>query len=231
MSQIKEIIDIYNNNFERWSIKISKKQYEEARLIAANNVKLCRKIILFDPNVSEQIKNISLAYGIGFRGLEELTDLAEIAAEFEWYQNHKSVEHAWFLLQNCKDRFESSFPSIPIPKNIKETIYSFIEVLNTDFLTLFGSGLYVSPEIIIKKSVCSICKRDFRTCPHLPNHVYSGKICRMEPTEILPGDCVVILSHPKDPRCRLWPWHIEKDGSIIHDVPLIISFKVDDFLD
>jgi len=232
MPEITRIVKLYDKSINDWTLKISKQQYREARLIATKKVKQCRKIILFDPN-EEDLKNISLLYGIAFRGLEELTDLAEIVAEYEWYKKHESVERAWFLLQNCKDRFESSLEFVMVTSKIKETISSFLDIIEKDFFALFGPGLYISPEIVIKKSVCSICKSDYRSCPHLPNHIYNGKICRSEPTEIGPGNCIVILQNPKDLRCRLWPWHQEqaKEGLVLHDMPLIISFKIDDFLD
>jgi hypothetical protein len=233
MPEMNKIIKLYNKGIKNWTKKISKQRYQEAKLVAANKVKACRKIILFDPGANENLKNISLIYGIFFRGLEDLTDLSEIVAKYEWYKENESVEKAWLLLQNCKERFESSSKIVMVPSEIKETIDSFLDTIEKDFLALFGPGLYVSPEILIKKSICSICKTDYRTCPHLPNHLYNGKICRIEPTEIGPGNCVVILPHPKDPRCRLWPWHQEKegDGLKIHNIPLIISFKIDDFLD
>jgi len=229
MLKEEELVESYNKSIEKWTQTISKQKYRDAKLILTKEIEVCRNIILFNQNSSEYLKNISLLYGITFRGLEELTDIAEIIAKYEWYKNTESVERVWLLLQNCKERFESSFEVITISLNVKNTIFSFLEVIEEDYLTLFGPGIYVSPEVVIKKSVCSICKSDFRTCPHLPNHIYKGRICRCEPTEIEPGNCIVILPRPKDPRCRIWPWKYKNGG--IDDVPIIFSFKIDDFLD
>ena len=55
--------------------------------------------------------------------------------------------------------------------------------LKSWFTEEYGHGLYSSPEILIKREVCSICKRNFKMCAHIAGAIYGGKRCASEPKD------------------------------------------------
>ena len=85
----------------------------------------------------------------------------------------------------------------------------------------------MSPEIMIEKEYCRICKDDARACLHIPGRLYDGKMCSTIPQhpQILSVSMVTI---PQDPRCRVWPWQM-KDNKEFHATVMTL-FKIDDWL-
>lgn len=65
-----------------------------------------------------------------------------------------------------------------------------------------GESRGLSPEIKIKRWICSICNQDYEECIHERGNNYEGKTCAVYPkdTEATGGS---IVSTPKDPRCQI----------------------------
>lgn len=231
MNNTKKLIKRFYRSIFRSIDHIQKKEFETAFTISKNKKNLCKKIILLDENSNSETKNIALAFGIFFKGLEEFTELFSIISHSAWLSNLKAVERVWFLLQNCNDRFDSILPNLNFPKEVSTFIKNTLTDVDTEIKRKYGEGMYVSPEVKIVKCHCNICNKDPRSCLHIENHVYNGKICRIIPTEIKPGNCIAILPNPKDKRCRIWEIEDNKDsGAVAKNVPFLVSFCIDDFL-
>jgi len=60
----------------------------------------------------------------------------------------------------------------------------------------------LSPDMKIRRWECSVCHKDFETCPHKEGKRYGNKICQLiaKDIEALGGS---IVAQPKDPRARI----------------------------
>ncbi|MGB7789262.1 hypothetical protein [Methanoregula sp.] len=214
---------------------VQTQEYARASSVAKTNKKLCKIISQSDENADSQIKKTALFFGISFNAFEELSELLTIVSCRDWIFSLRDVEWVWFLLQNCNERFESVLSASIFPDNASKFIKKSIRDIEYQIGKKYGNGFYLSPEVIIENSVCSICSQEPRSCSHIQNHVYDGKICRIIPTKINPGSCIIVTSNPKDKRCRIW--NIRENSKdydykyTAKSVPFLVSFRIDDFLD
>ncbi|WAI00400.1 hypothetical protein [Methanogenium organophilum] len=236
MKSFKKIVKLFYKTASRCLQNIQDMDYSSASKKANVKIKQCKMIITSDENASSEAKYVALIFGIYFRGIEELSEISSIVSSMDWITRPKDVQRVWFLLQNCIERFESVLPALNFPKDVRFFIEITLRDVSTQIETAYGKGMYVSPEVVIEECICSICNQDPRTCSHIENHVYNGKICRIVPTKIKPGfGGVVMTQNPKDKRCRMWPFDAKEDsdgkGLTVSNVPILISFRIDDFLD
>jgi hypothetical protein len=231
MNNNKKLIKRFYRSIFRCVEHIQNKEFEAAFTIAENKKVYCKNIILLGENSNSSQKNVALAFGICFKSLEEFSELFSIISHDAWLFHLKAVQRVWFLLQNCNDRFELILSSLNFPEEISEYFLNSLKGMVIEIERKYGKGMYVSPEVKIKKCVCNICNQDPRSCSHIENYVYDGKICRVIPTVIQPGNCLVITPNPKDKRCRIWEIENSTDtGAIAKNVPFLVSFREDDFI-
>ena len=234
MKNERKLVKSYYKTTFQCIENIQSRKYNLASEIATNKIQLCKKIINEDDIENSAIKNISLLFGICFKALEELAEIGSIVLSKNWISYPKKVQRVWYLLQNCKDRLGYALSPLNFPDDKINFIIDFIQDIEIQIEAMYGKGLYNSPEVIIEECVCSICNQDPRSCPHVENQIYDGKICRIVVTKMKKGSHVASTQNPKDKRCRIWPWNfkenLEDGGLIIENVPIIISFRIDGFL-
>jgi len=175
--------------------------------------------------------DVAFIGAVFLRAVYDHTILVEMVAESNWIENHDKVETIWGRFCNCRDRFEFAADSIHGP--IADQVSRFLAIVENTFLEHFGSGHYMSCELIFEKMVCSICQSDIRSCEHIPGRLFSGKICTMQPTGAITfpenGSCGSLVTVPRDPRCRIWPWNFDSERKA--DIMFMSAFRIDDFME
>jgi len=232
MKSATKIVKLFFKAALRCVKHIQAQECETASSIAKAKKRLCKTIILDDKNATSQTKKYALIFGICFKSLEEFSELVSLVSTPDWISNLKYVERVWFLLQNCDDRFGSVLDTLNFPEDVSRFIKNSLRDIENQIDNRYGDGLYLSPEVIIENCTCSICNQEVRSCPHIPNQVYDGEICRFVPTEIKPGGGIIVTSNPKDKRCRIWEIqdNPHEKGDTAKNVKFLVSFRIDDFL-
>ena len=206
--------------------KVSKKKFHSAKLEAERSIEYCKSIIKHESvTIDSNVKNLALVLGVLFHGVKDFVDLTDIVLSSDWQLDHEKIEKAWSKMWNCKDRVE--YASRFVEHHIINSLLNNLYRLEYFFFARFGQGLYCSPELIIEKEICSVCKNDFRACAHIPGAIYDGQRC----TGIVEGaqlKTVAIVEHPEDPRCRIWPWKLKDD--VLKDIVIMASFRIDEFV-
>jgi len=219
--------EIAHNPLVQWYSNLQKRNYKSAIQIAKDVVIHCKHILVEDEQRhSEASRNMALVLGILFRGLENFANLFEIVNVEQWWNKQKTVERAWTLLQDSKDRIE--YAGIHLHSKMIDLVLAQIQKIDELFFSHFGPGLYVSPEIMVRKELCSICKSDFRGCSHIAGRIYNGVRC-VTISQDIRLKSVSIVEAPEDPRCRIWPWMMK--GNNFVGVRILGSFRLDNFLD
>ncbi len=171
-------------------------------------------------------RNKALIFGILFRGLQDFIDLSETTDLPNWIKQPNLVEKTWTYMWDCKERIE--YVSNFCHHKTLDWVINEVESLEKVFLASFGPGLYSSTEILAKREICNVCKKDFRSCEHMAGGIYDGVRCAIVPQGIQLRS-VSIVPAPEDPRCRIWPWQLEENRII--GTCLITTFCLDDFMD
>lgn len=214
-----------------WNNKTSQGKHLASKKIAEKMVECCKKIRKIQ-NISDDTRSQITLLAIFFKGLEELSALLLILSDKNWMEDTKNIEQVWNLLQNSEDRLNSTMRRISVKGEILGSIIKTIDDVEQLYLKYFGPGVYSSPEILIKKTECSICHSDFRKCDHLQGVIYNGELCKMMGVDIeFRGSSLV--SEPRDRRCRIWPFNIEKEKNgamLIKNSVMLTTFCIDDFL-
>ncbi|HEY9706750.1 MAG TPA: hypothetical protein V6D48_00960 [Oculatellaceae cyanobacterium] len=211
---------------EEWKESFREKHKEKASELCQEYIDSCKFILKHRPwEDVEDNYNKLLILAILFKGLQDFVGLAWLTEDKDWHENHKYVEYTWITLCDCRDRIEfvSQYCQVDVIELVLRSVYKLEEF----FKNAFGDGYYSSPEVLVKKFICNICQQDTRACSHIAGRLYGGKICHYLPIE----PCiraVALVKVPKDPRCRIWSWQLE--GNQIHNVCLITSFSIDEFL-
>ncbi|MBE8969208.1 hypothetical protein IQ277_24195 [Nostocales cyanobacterium LEGE 12452] len=213
--------------FHDWYKSIINKKYERAKKLCINFIKFCKTTIKLSSWGELNINyNKVLISAILFRGLQEFVYIKERTKNKKWNKSNKEVEYNWIILQDCKDRLDFAYQYLT-ETEIIDNVLNEIQLIDKLFKVSFGIGKYISPEILIKKSVCNICNEDVRSCNHISGRIYNGKVCYGLPVD--PSiRAVSLVDVPRDLRCRIWGWQIE--GTMLKDVCIMTSFAVDDFL-
>jgi len=213
--------------FYKWYKLIINKKYERAKKLCLNFINFCKTTIELSYWGEININyNKLLISAILFRGLQEFSYLKQIMRDKEWNKSHKEVNYNWIVLQDCKDRLGFVYQYLS-ETEIIDIVLNDIQSIDKFFEVSFGIGKYISPEILIKKSICNICNQDVRSCHHISGRIYNGRICYGSPVDPLIR-AISLVDVPRDLRCRIWDWQLE--GTILKDVCIMTSFSVDDFL-
>ena len=211
---------------DKWFCSYKSRRCRRCNRIAIQHTAMCRDILVAKQwNNSEQENNVAFIMGVLFKGLSEFVQLAEITRDKKWHMNHYKTEKVWKLMWNCIDRFR--FSATFLESNDFTFIQSKIKGLQKFFIDNFGYGVYSSPDILIKDEVCSICKNDSRACFHIPGTLYNGVMCCSIPQQV-EIKSVSLVTVPRDPRCRIWPWNAT--GELTYSIMVMTLFRIDDWL-
>lgn len=214
-----------------WHLQVKGRDYTLARDLAASMVTKCCDFLRQTPiGIVPASRDVAHVFGVLFRGLEDLMVLAEITNRPGWQGDHGLVERAWGRLCDAKARLAYVASVAEVHHEAIALAEESIPLLDRAFLRAYGPGMYASPEILIRKSHCSVCSGDPRACEHVPGEIYDGTRCAVVADEIDPLG-VAIVEAPKDPRCRLWPWNFKIEGGVARGVMAVMTpFRVDDFM-
>jgi hypothetical protein len=200
------------------------RDFAKAKEISRDAVAFFKRL-LSDEVVPPSSRAAVLYHAVMFRGLFDYAELIEHTSQEGWETDNPKIEVIWLNLCDCSDRI--SFVQPAASGRIFEKIFSRLQALEDWFAARFGTGVYSSPEILVKRELCSICNQDIRRCDHIAGHVYEGRICYGVPEDIsLESSSIVQVPH--DRRCRIWPWQLK--GGVASGIVLFTFFRVDDFL-
>lgn len=202
-----------------------KKAREQAKLA----IETCKSILNMKEGVTPETRDKIRITGILYRGFQDFIDLYRTTKSPDWVTKHDLVEKAWMQLCDCKDRIEYVSNFCHNDGTLDKVICK-IRDIEKEFVDNFGEGMYMSPEIIAKRTVCSICKEDSRSCEHLSGRIYNGVLCSHIPQD-LKFRRFALVRFPKDPRCRIWPWQYDGDNIFKNVCLMRPTLRLDDFTD
>lgn len=205
--------NILEETFSKCLTYIKSNETAKATSEAQSLIEKCKNII-YDSEMSSEVKDDALLIGIFFRGIQNFANLKQMTISSDWIKKPALVNQIWCEMWDCKDRLKyaaSSFINSYINKADLEWIYNEISSLYQYFNQEFGHGLYASPTFLFERMICSICGQDARACEHITGKIYSGNICENNPSKVVPGDHMLITENPADPRCRVWAWQNPDD--------------------
>ncbi len=160
------------------------------------------------------------------KALEDVIALVGLTKDKTWPTDEKKTELIWQVLWDAKERMDT-FNSHCFDQDILAGLYEQLERLEYHFYDVFGKGLYMSPVMLVKKAICSICELNIKACMHMPGSLYNGKYCKelVQDFEFKGADFV---QSPHDMRCRVWPWNFTDEW---HVTARIINLnQLDEFI-
>lgn len=197
------------------------KQFHDIESIKDSNLQRARTIGLL-----KRIRRKWARYKSKYEDANELFVLAMVVRTYldyqkllcdtrnkKWYEDQTGIEEVWDKLCDLNDRL--GYVSGKAEGHAISKMQNKAASLDNWFLINYGSGMYSSPEMICKKVECSICGNNIKSCNHIHGRLYNGIRCVETPK-----DCelrsVSLVKVPRDKRCRVWPWQLEKndDGTL-----------------
>ncbi len=201
-----DLIDLAGQRAAEWDSLVDSGKTAAAKMLAAEFVGACRSLLENGAKpAGEESRRTILVLGIAFRGLYDFCTVAEITSLSEWKKNFRLIEKARNGLCDCRERISYSMNFIDSP--VLLAVLDRIKSLENDYLKMYGPGLYLSSDMLIKRPLCSICRNDPRSCEHVIGEIYGDTICAIIPQDIEPRS-LSLVSSPADPRCRIWPWRL-----------------------
>ncbi len=201
-----------------------------AREQAQLSIETCKSMLNMEEGVTPETRGKIRITGILYRGFQDFIDLYETTKSSDWVTKNNLVEKAWVQLCDCKDRIGYVSNLCHNDETLDKVICK-IGNIEKEFVDNFGEGMYMSPEIITKKTVCSICKEDARSCEHISGQMYGGVLCSYICQDISDVRAVAIVRNPKDPRCRIWLWQYGGDNTFKNVCLMRPTLRLDDFTD
>lgn len=174
----------------------------------------------------EEERNYLYVAAIFIRGLYDYTLIRMVLQDSHWHRNTDLLDCVWTKYWDCRDRF--AFSRSIAAGDFVDHLATLLDSLAAFYQENLGEGLYMSPDILIRREECSICGSDFRSCQHIAGRLYNGLLCRAIAREFEPQSASIV-DHPEDPRCRLWPWNCDPNKSTIKGA-VMTFFQIDDFL-
>jgi hypothetical protein len=213
-----------------WLNALANQHYSQVKPITAQGVADLKSHLLAKPaHWSESELNQAFMAAMLLRSIYDFAFLVEETIRPGWVSDHDKVKEIWHRFCDCRERFDfaQGFCQGPIVDHVSR----FLTETERTFLTNFGPGTYFSPTLVIDELTCSICNRDLRGCEHLSGKLYGGKLCRGVARKFRlqeNGNVGSLVSVPRDPRCRIWPWQAnETEWNILY----LSTFKIDDFME
>jgi len=217
---------------ESWFRAVGKSDFEVGQQICDFVMSRCRSC-LADGSTG---KDTYLVVGILFHGLQHVAELQASTVNEDWLTDTRTVAKVWELSWDAEDRLgyaveRVEFPRSELNDHLKGRLLDQ-QNIRSQIDSVYGDGWFVSPEIIVKTTYCSICEQDCRKCEHISGRFYDGNICRAVVREVEDIGDTALVRHPEDPRCRIWPWmkDVSKDGGIVFKgIPILCCFELDAF--
>jgi hypothetical protein len=213
-----------------WINALAYQHVSQVKIIAANAVRDLKKHILTNPaHWSESELEQAFCAAVLLRAMYDYAHLVEETSDPAWISNHEKASAIWYRLCDCRERFAFTEGFCQGP--IIDQVSSFLVEMEQTFLANFGPGSFFSPELVLDEINCSICNRDFRGCEHLSGKIYGGKLCKGVAQKFRlrkSGNVGSIVSTPRDPRCRIWPWQAHENQ---WEILYLSTFKIDDFME
>ena len=208
-----------------YPVMLAAGDYDGAKSVAKATVSKIREWVEKE-TVSEAALETVLHARVFFRALFDFAILQEMVGQTNWASNTALVEKAWDKMWDCRERLGSCDGKIQGP--LLDRVRASLDGLEAFYLRRFGPGQYASPEILMRRGLCSICNDDIRRCIHVSGRVYVGRLCSVTP-EPIAMESVSIVLVPRDPRCRIWPWQFKGDKA--SGIKILSVFRIDDFVD
>lgn len=186
------------------------RSYDRCKTLSGRYIKICENYINLD-NIDSESKNYLRVISLFFRGFIDYIDLMKIMNSIDIHSDieYKKIENMWDILCDIKI-------NIPYIKIIKHPLVKFIIEKSSEidkwFLDYFGPGLYFST-VILCDYKCNICNNNIDDCEHIPGTIYNGTICQKVGYNIKNILSVDIVKNPADPKCRIWSWNKNDDGT------------------
>lgn len=224
----KSIEDCLND----WLCAVGESKYDVAARICNYVMQECRCGL----NGQKTGKNTYVVMGVLFHGLHHAVELFESTSSSEWMSDSETIERVWGLICDAEDRLGFAanlveFPTQELNESIKRIVLDTLS-LRKQINDVYGAGWFVSPEIVVGKTFCSICEQDCRRCEHVSGRIYDGNICQPVVNDVDEVGDTALVRHPEDLRCRIWPWMrtvSEDGGTVFKGVPILHSFEIDAF--
>lgn len=139
--------------------------------------------------------------------------LLAIQNEIQMLVNFKEdkMDEAWENLVKAQTTFSSVIRNYP--ENQKPDT-KYLERLSAYEKLLFPKIFFQSAGSIVKKSHCSICKKEYGECDHLKGKLYNGELCCRIITEQELEE-ISIVENPANKLCRILTF---KRGGITIDL-------------
>jgi hypothetical protein len=213
-----------------WLNALANQDVCQVRLIAAKAVAdLKSHLLAVPPHWSETELNQAFMAAVLLRSIYDCAFLVEETIRPGWVSDHDKVRAIWHRFCDCRERFGFAQGFCQGP--FVDYVSRFLTETERIFLTNFGPGTYFSPTLLIDELICSICTRDLRGCEHLPGKLYGGKLCRGVARKCRfqeNGNVGSLVTVPRDPRCRIWPWQANETES---NILFLSTFIIDDFIE
>ena len=209
---------------ESWQEIAKAKRWNRADELLQNALARCKDTLSSSDDGKK--KNAALLSGILIRGIQDATQLFRLSSTEGWSMDTSKIEDAWINLCDAQDRlsYVSTFTSL----TKLAWLIDRLNAMDAEFMRVLGPGMYMSPEILVKKELCSVCQQDIKGCDHILGHLYAGVRC-FGIAQDMALESISVVMNPKDRRCRIWPWRY-KGGNRFESV-VATMFSLDDFLD
>ena len=126
-----------------------------------------------------------------------------LAIEYELHMlvniKEDKMNEAWGNLINAQVTYGTVVRNFPFKF---EEENSYVERLDRYEKLLFPKMFFASVGGIIKKSNCSICKKNYNSCDHIKGRLYFGELCVREITEMELEE-TSIVKIPANKHCRV----------------------------
>ena len=207
-----------------WQEIAKAKSWNRAGELLRKALERCKDTLSSSDNGKE--KNAALLSGILIRGMQDATQLSRLSSTEGWSMDTSKIEDAWSNLCDAQDRlsYVSTFTNL----TKLAWLIDRLNAMDAEFMRVLGPGMYMSPEILVKKELCSVCQQDIKGCDHIPGHLYAGVRCLgiVQDSDL---KSISMVMNPRDRRCRIWPWRY-KGGTRFESV-VATMFRLDDFID
>ncbi|MES2387882.1 MAG: hypothetical protein V4543_07755 [Bacteroidota bacterium] len=161
------------------------------------------------------------------KGLEEFLRMQQLLQTPGWLQDHKKIEQVWSQFWDTKKKFDYFNDNCCYSPNPLDKLTENLDKVESYLFDKLGRGLYMSPDILVKKSQCNICQLDLRACEHISGWFYNGVPCQEVALDIEIVSVSVVQS-PYDMKCRIWPWNKVFENK--YSVRIVNAENIDDFI-
>jgi len=226
--QVQVVLDAFERRLIAFQSVLRAHEYEMAARIAI----AARRDAFPKPHQASDLHLTSILRALrisvnGLRDFANLHILVEHPEHPQWFRHPKAVETAWHLIHDSYDRLLRGL----LHEAFVAPYVARLDYLKSFVNTVYGPGLYTSAEITSDKLICSICKSDIRACQHIVGWTYGGQPCQVMWGDDSYINAVALVSNPRDPRCRIWPWQFqdkeEGDSGSIVKAPIFILFSLE----